>query len=145
MSRRMAARFGVLATAFLLFSAPASAATSAAWPTAGHDLQNTRFASTETTIGVGNASTLSPKWTLTTTGDVSATPSTDGSTVYFPDWGGSLWAVAASTGKVAWQRRSAVGASLPRSLSPWPPWRRQSRRRPRYRARFGTSSVKRHT
>ena len=33
------------------------------------------------------------KWEFTTTGDVSATPAVDGDTVYFPDWGGQLYAV----------------------------------------------------
>jgi polyvinyl alcohol dehydrogenase (cytochrome) len=88
--------------ALLSVSGGMAASPSGDWSMAGHDLQNTRFASTETTIGVGNASTLATKWVATTNGDVSATPAVNGGAVYFPDWGGMLWARNASTGALLW-------------------------------------------
>src|SRR5262245_37277552 len=44
------------------------------WPMIGHDVSNTRSQSTATKINPKNAGRLAPKWTLTTNGDVSATP-----------------------------------------------------------------------
>jgi hypothetical protein len=61
----------------------------ALWPSAGQNLNNTRFQSAEHRIGVDNVSNLVVKWQFTTTGgDVSATPAVDENNVYFPDWGG---------------------------------------------------------
>src|SRR4030095_6037224 len=44
------------------------------WPMNGHDIANTRSQPFEHRISSRNANQLSPRWTLTTTGDVSATP-----------------------------------------------------------------------
>jgi len=95
----------------------------------GHDVRNTRSQPAEEKIDRRNVSRLLPKWTLTTAGDVSATPAVvndegrddddhgkgEGDrdddrahgrqAVYFPDWGGMLWKVDADTGKVIWSRR----------------------------------------
>jgi len=61
----------------------------ALWPSAGQNLNNTRFQSAEHKIGVDNVSSLAMKWQFTTMGgDVSATPAVDENNVYFPDWGG---------------------------------------------------------
>jgi polyvinyl alcohol dehydrogenase (cytochrome) len=46
--------------------------------------------------------TLAPKWVATVAGDISATPTTDGTNLYFPDWGGNLNAVDAGTGAIIW-------------------------------------------
>ncbi len=54
------------------------------WPSAGHDLQDTRNQNTETKISVLNVTNLAVKWQFTTGGDVSGTPAVDGSTAYFP-------------------------------------------------------------
>jgi glucose dehydrogenase len=59
----------------------------ALWPSAGQNLDNTRFQSAEHEIGVDNVSSLAMKWQFTTMGDVSATPAVDENNVYFPDWG----------------------------------------------------------
>jgi polyvinyl alcohol dehydrogenase (cytochrome) len=72
------------------------------WPAAGNDIANTRNAAVEHDIGPRNVSRLAPAWSLTTTGNVSVTPTVAGGTVYFPDTGGTLWAVAADTGQVRW-------------------------------------------
>jgi hypothetical protein len=61
----------------------------ALWPSAGQNLNNTRFQSAEHKIGVDSVSTLAVKWQFTTRGgDVSATPAVDENNVYVPDWGG---------------------------------------------------------
>ena len=80
------------------------------WLTAGGDPSNSRNAVSETKITPGNASQLSKKWTVTTDGDVSATPVVDGQAVYFPDWGpvgtsnGSLYKVNTNTGEIIWKK-----------------------------------------
>jgi polyvinyl alcohol dehydrogenase (cytochrome) len=46
-----------------------------------------------------------PKWTFTTGGDVSARAAVVNGVVYFPDWGGNLWALNRSNGKVIWSHQ----------------------------------------
>jgi polyvinyl alcohol dehydrogenase (cytochrome) len=78
----------------------------ALWLSAGQNLNNTRFQSAEHKIGVDNVSTLAVKWQFTTRGgDVSATPAVDENNVYFPDWGGYLYAVNRKTGAPVWQTK----------------------------------------
>jgi polyvinyl alcohol dehydrogenase (cytochrome) len=71
------------------------------WPMFGQNAANTASTS-ETTISVSKASTLKSKWVFTTGGDVSARAAVVNNVVYFPDWGGYIWAVNATTGKKAW-------------------------------------------
>ena len=77
------------------------------WPVAGHDLGNTRDAAAEHILGPGSVSRLSVAWSLTTGGDVRATPVVTDDTVYAPDKNGTLWAVDAHTGKVRWSHSIA--------------------------------------
>jgi len=42
---------------------------------------------------------------FTTGGDVSATPTVDGDAVYFPDWGGNLFAVEKDSGRLIWSHK----------------------------------------
>ena len=74
------------------------------WLRGGGDLHNTRFQGSETIIDASNVGTLAPKWEETAAGDVSATPTTDGKNIYFPDWGGNVNALSAATGAVLWQK-----------------------------------------
>ncbi|MBO0867120.1 MAG: PQQ-binding-like beta-propeller repeat protein [Micromonosporaceae bacterium] len=74
------------------------------WPFAGQNLANTHSSPNEHKISTANASTLQPKWTVTTAGNVTATPTVFGGIVYFSDQGGMLWAVNAETGSVVWSR-----------------------------------------
>jgi polyvinyl alcohol dehydrogenase (cytochrome) len=89
------------------------------WPAAGHDLGNTRDVSDEHVIGPGNASKLTPAWSITTSGVMQTTPTVDDGTVYFPDYGGTaalpvssgnLRAVNGRTGQALWSR--TVGSYL---------------------------------
>jgi len=52
-----------------------------------------------------NVKELKPKWVFTTGGDVSATPTVDGDAVYFPDWGGNLFAVRKDSGRLIWSHK----------------------------------------
>lgn len=82
----------------------ASAGNGGWWPTAGHDIGNTRDASGEHVIGPRNVSKLTTAWSITGAGGVVTTPTVDDGTVYFSDDGGKLWAADARTGRVLWSR-----------------------------------------
>src|ERR1700739_3529588 len=71
----------------------------------GQNLNNTGSQPAEHTISPTNVGRLTPKWVFTTGGDVSATPTVDGDAVYFPDWGGSLFAVKKNTGERIWSHK----------------------------------------
>ncbi len=93
-----------------LTALPAVPLSAADWPMFGQNLANTANSDGETAITVANVSRLKPKWIATTGGDVSARPAVVGGVVYFPDWGGNLYALNAATGQVIWQNQiSAYG------------------------------------
>ena len=103
-------RFGKFSTvlvgalvAVLLLTSTVLADPGGGWPTAGSDLQNTRYQKSESKISPSNVGTLAPKWAFTTGGDVSATPAVDGTTVYVPDWVGNLYAIDRKTGQQVWK------------------------------------------
>jgi polyvinyl alcohol dehydrogenase (cytochrome) len=90
----------------------------ALWPSAGQNLNNTRFQSAEHKIGVDNVSSLAMKWQFTTMGgDVSATPAVDENNVYFPDWGGYLYAVDRKTGAQVWQTKIEAATGVTGDLA----------------------------
>src|SRR5580658_7272373 len=93
----------------VLQSAPSLMA-QAEWPMFGQNPANTAYNSAETTISTSNVSSLKTKWKFTTGGDVSARAAVVNGVVYFPDWGGNMWALNASTGAVIWSNQiSAYG------------------------------------
>jgi polyvinyl alcohol dehydrogenase (cytochrome) len=75
------------------------------WRVAGQNLSNTRSQPAEDSISPANVRSLSPKWVFTTGGDVSATPTVDGDAVFFPDWGGNLFAVEKDSGRLIWSHK----------------------------------------
>lgn len=90
------------------------------WAFAGQNLNDTHDQPAEHQISPASAHTLAPKWTLTTNGSVTATPTVYGGMVYAPDLGGNvgpttpssapgstLWAVDARSGHVAWSHSVA--------------------------------------
>ena len=92
-----------------LIAQPGSAAAlpssgSGQWPLAGQNISDTHFQAAEHVISPANVSRLTPRWTLTTAGAISATPAVDGGVVYVPDYGGKLWAVKAGSGQVLWSK-----------------------------------------
>ncbi|NRF67855.1 PQQ-binding-like beta-propeller repeat protein [Aquincola sp. S2] len=72
------------------------------WNFSGGDRENTRHQAHEHKLGPSNVGSLVVKWSLTTAGDVSATPAVDGDTVYVPDWAGFLYAVDKRNGQLRW-------------------------------------------
>src|SRR5437899_5511077 len=75
------------------------------WRIAGQNLNNTWSQPAEHSISPANVKGLQPKWVFTTGGDVSATPTVDGDAVYFPDWGGNLFAVDKNSGSLIWSHK----------------------------------------
>ena len=93
----------MLTCAALLVTAQGSTAgNSASWQSAGNDIGNSRTQPLETKLNADNIGSLAVKWTFTTHGDVSATPTVANGMVYFPDWGGYVNAVTANTGALVW-------------------------------------------
>jgi polyvinyl alcohol dehydrogenase (cytochrome) len=83
------------------------------WNTSGGDRQNTRSQSSEHMLSVANVGGLQVKWSVTTHGDVSATPAVDGDTVYVPDWAGYVYAIDKLTGAVKWTVKLADITGVP--------------------------------
>lgn len=112
---------GMAAVAAMVVAGSASATATlgggGAWPTAGHDIGNTRNAAGEYLIGPGNASRLTTGWQITTAGDVETTPAVAGGVVYFPDSGGKLWAVSATSGAVLWSQDVSGYIGISKSVS----------------------------
>jgi len=86
------------------------------WLIMGQNLSNTRSQPAERRIGPGNVHTLTARWSFTTGGDVSATPTVSDKTVYFPDWAGNLYAVGAEDGKLQWSHSVADYNGRPGSI-----------------------------
>ena len=75
------------------------------WSSWGHDLANTRNQPRESILKASNVGKLTEKWTYTTAGYVSATPTVAGGVVYFPDSAGYLYALNSQTGALVWKMR----------------------------------------
>jgi polyvinyl alcohol dehydrogenase (cytochrome) len=93
-----------LIVAVLMIAAVTTAQNATWWPFAGQNLFNTHSHSGEDQISPVNVATLVEKWSLTTAGNVTATPTVYQGVMYVPDMGGQLWAVTAGSGKVRWSR-----------------------------------------
>jgi polyvinyl alcohol dehydrogenase (cytochrome) len=87
------------------------------WPSAGHDLLNTRSNANERHISRNNASTLTPKWIFLTDGDVWATPAVAGDALYVPDAAGNLFAVDRRNGALLWKRKISDYTGVTNDLS----------------------------
>src|SRR6266446_4069544 len=84
---------------------PSGESRSGQWRIAGQNLNNTWNPTAEHSISPANVKNLTPKWVFTTGGDVSATPTVAGDAVYFPDWGGNLFAVQKDSGHLIWSHK----------------------------------------
>ena len=95
------------------------------WPCFGRDIHNTRNAADEHVLDPTVVADLKPQWTVTTDGNVSATPAVVGGVVYVPDFGGSLWAIDAATGRVVWKNAISDYTGIPGDTSRTTPaaWR----------------------
>lgn len=72
---------------------------------AGQNPNNTWSQLAEHSISPATVEGLTPKWVFTTGGDVSATPTVDADAVYFPDWGGNLFALNKDSGALIWSHK----------------------------------------
>jgi polyvinyl alcohol dehydrogenase (cytochrome) len=109
---------GVLALAITTRpSAGAPFTTSADWPVSGQNLSNTRYQAAETIVGVTNVGTLTPKWSSTLGGDVSATPAVVGGALYVPSWDGKLSNLDTATGATIWSHAISEYNGLSGSIS----------------------------
>ena len=80
------------------------------WPMFGGSIENLSNTVGETKISPKNVAQLKVKWVAPTGGDVSAKAAVVNGVVYFPDWGGNIWALNAGTGKAIWHNQiSAYG------------------------------------
>ncbi len=103
----------LIVSLFLIAASPAPAS----WTSSGQSIVNWRSQPAESTISVKNVGKLVPLFSVATDGDVSATPNVSGGVAYFPDWGGSLWAVNATTGAVIWKDNLSTLAGVPGLVS----------------------------
>ena len=71
----------------------------------GGNLANQADGIGETAVSPANVAKMKVKWIATTGGDVSARAAVVNGVVYFPDWGGNIWALNAATGKAIWHRQ----------------------------------------
>jgi polyvinyl alcohol dehydrogenase (cytochrome) len=118
--KRSPARQAIVAASVLCASALSSGATKALagdWPSAGRDVHNTRNAEDEHVLDSSRVAELKPLWTVTTDGNVTATPAVVDGVIYAPDFGGSLWAVDAATGKVVWKNSISSYTGVPGDVS----------------------------
>ena len=87
------------------------------WSMAGQNIDDTHFQAAEHHISPASVSKLAPRWTLTAAGAISTTPTVDDGTLYVPDYGGKLWAVAAGSGKVLWSQAVSAYTGVAGDLS----------------------------
>lgn len=112
------AMFASLSAAIAVAAAPAAATAastpSSQWPMFGQNDNNTAAGSTS--ITTGSVGALKPKWIVTTSGDVSARAAIVNKVAYVPDWGGNVYAINASNGKLIWSKNILTdyfGGSVP--------------------------------
>jgi polyvinyl alcohol dehydrogenase (cytochrome) len=80
------------------------------WANWGGDIRNTHHAASERVISPETVADLQPRWTVRTTGNVSAIPTLSTTRVYVPDWGplaagaGQLYAIDRASGDVVSKR-----------------------------------------
>ncbi len=84
------------------------------WPMFGQNVCNTNSQATSGGISKDTVGTLTKKWEYAAKGDVSATPTVVGGSVYFPDWAGYINKLDAATGTETWSKSiSGLLASAP--------------------------------
>src|SRR4051812_38194363 len=97
----------LLAGALLTAPSVATAAAVASWPSAGHDLANTRSNPNETAIGTTTVAGLTKKWSVGFSSYLAATPAVADGMVFLADHAGKLSAFDAVTGALKWSHTVA--------------------------------------
>jgi polyvinyl alcohol dehydrogenase (cytochrome) len=103
----------VLLAGAALCSVAAAGPPAASWPSAGHDLKNSRHQTAEKSISPKTVGQLVMKWAFTTAGDVTANPAVEGDFLYFPDSMGWLYKVNKLTGALVWKSAVAGLTGVP--------------------------------
>ena len=103
------ARLAAVFLALAAMAGPAGAVEPPPWKFFGNDLGNTRGHNSDGVnvdapfqINPRTASKLELKWSYSTVGDVSATPTVEAGGVYFPDFAGHLYKLNPDTGARIW-------------------------------------------
>ncbi len=98
-----------------LVTSPAAWAASAdpGWPSAGHDLRNSRHQTSEHRINPGSVGKLVKRWEFNTAGDVTANPAVEGDFLYVPDSLGWLYKLNRHTGALVWKSAVAGLTGVP--------------------------------
>jgi len=89
----------------------------AAWRFWGGNIRNTHSSLVEHRLSADNVSNLAVKWTFTTGGDVTATPTVKDGAVYVPDFAGNLFKIDAQTGVAIWSVKISAYTGNPKSFS----------------------------
>lgn len=87
------------------------------WRGYGGDYANTRTQEQEEAIGVADAPTLSPVWTVATTGDVTGTPTVVDGCTYVATTRGDILALNADTGEQVWKTHVPFGGGVNSSVA----------------------------
>jgi polyvinyl alcohol dehydrogenase (cytochrome) len=87
------------------------------WKNWGGNIFNSHSNPFEEKLSPASVSNLTTKWTFTTGGDVSATPTVENGFVYFPDWGGNLFKLDTTNGKQIWVHKISEYTGIATSLS----------------------------
>ena len=111
------ARVPVAALVALGVLCGAGGAVAAGWKAWGGDLSNTRSAGCADGFEADEIAGLTVKWTVTTGGDVSATPTVHAGSVYVPDFAGNLFRIDASSGQVIWTKKISDYTGIPGDIS----------------------------
>lgn len=103
--KRSEIQFTLLAAGLAMAGAAAAAEPLPGWPSAGHDLKNSRHQTGEHRINAQTVGGLALKWTFNTDGDVTANPAVEGDFLYFPDSTGSLYKLNKHSGALVWKSK----------------------------------------
>ncbi|MHB8512687.1 MAG: outer membrane protein assembly factor BamB family protein [Actinomycetota bacterium] len=95
----------------------ASASSRGEWPSYGGDKANSRNQALETTIGVGNAASLAPKWVFNVggaggNGGIQSTPAVSDGCLFFGTDAGDVFAVSSSDGSLVWHDSLPIGGQV---------------------------------
>jgi polyvinyl alcohol dehydrogenase (cytochrome) len=98
------------ACALLAATALSQPAAAGDWPMFGRTVQNLADNPSEIILSKQNVAQLTPKWTATVGGNVSARAAIVDGVAYFPDWAGNVWALDVQTGQPIWHLQlSSIG------------------------------------
>lgn len=123
MIRRLGVLAGCVGLGMAWLAAGARAQVPTPWSFAGGDLYDSHAMLSSASAGnpgriqSGAVRNLALKWSYTTQGDVSATPTVEQGGLYVPDWAGMLYKLDPVTGALIWSNSVSSYTGLPGSVS----------------------------